>query len=44
MEMRRGSGTKGVEKKGLTLRLTVVKECLDDLPHHLRIPVIMDES
>ena len=40
--MRRGSGMKGVEKRGLCLRLTVLKEYLDNLdnlPHRLRIPV-----
>ena len=37
--MRRGSGMKGVEKRGLCLRLTLLKEYLDNLPHRLRIPV-----
>ena len=43
MEMRLGSGMKGVEKRGLSLRLKVLKEYLDNLLHRLRIPVI-DES
>ena len=42
-EMRRGSGMKGVEMRGWSLRLKVVKEYLDNHPHLLRIPVI-DES
>ena len=44
MEMRRGNGMKGVEKKGLSLHWTVVKEYLDNLPHRLRIPVVDEES
>ena len=43
MEKRRGSGMKGVEKKGLSLHLKLLKECLDNFPHRLRIPVV-DES
>ena len=44
METRRESGMKGVEKRGWSLRLKVLKEYLDNLPHRLRRPMINESQ
>ena len=42
--MRRGSGMKAVEKRGLSLRLKVFEEYLGNLHHHLRTPIINENQ